>query len=173
MSLEVKKIDDGIFQLLDGTIVFSPEKSVAEYSKIQSLDFTVGDLILMLLYSQPDKSVRDRIALFKEIFVIEREIFGKRLLRWNEVPGRDEHLLRKFIATMLNNWSLGDAEVEKSNNQRVIKVPIKDDIISITMDQFKTKAVMNYSKAKETWNPFHTFFVRVKGDDYEVLLRTV
>ena len=74
--IEIKKIGKSTFRLPDKSIAYTMEKALQEYKKIKPVKYTVSDLILFLLYSQ-NKSIRRKIVLFKELFVIEQEIFKK------------------------------------------------------------------------------------------------
>jgi len=71
---QIKKIAEGVFELPDKTIVYSMKRALQEYKRLKPVDYSVNDLILFLLYAQ-DKPVRGRTVLFKEIFVLEQQIF--------------------------------------------------------------------------------------------------
>jgi uncharacterized protein YwgA len=50
------------------------ERAQQEYKKIKPVKYTVIDLILFLLASQP-MTIKRRVVLFKELFVLEKGVF--------------------------------------------------------------------------------------------------
>ena len=74
--IEIKKIRKDTFELPDKSIAYTMEKAIKEYKTIKPVTYSVSDLILFLLYSQ-NKSIRRTTVLFKELFVMEQELFKK------------------------------------------------------------------------------------------------
>jgi len=73
-EIKIEKITKDTFRLPDCSIAYTMKKAIKQYKKIKPVKYTVSDLILFLLYSQ-DKTIRRRVVLFKELFVMEQEIF--------------------------------------------------------------------------------------------------
>ena len=72
--IPIKQKGREVFELPDGSIAYSMKKALMEYKKIKSVEYTVTDLIILLLFAQ-DKPIRSKTVLFKELFVFEKEIF--------------------------------------------------------------------------------------------------
>lgn len=163
MSAAPKKISEGIIQLPDGSIAFSLEKAAAEADKIMPVEYSVNDLILFLLNAQPEKTIRGRTAIFKEIFLMERELFGELLFRWEHVPGKDEHNLRTFLDKKLNmKWTV-EAKITKSQ-KNAIRIFDSNHSSTIKINEEKTMATLT-NDARHSWKPLYVFFVRIKGEE--------
>jgi uncharacterized protein YwgA len=72
--IRIEQIGKDAFKLPDGSIAYSMQRAIKEYKKMKPVKYTVPDLIMFLLYSQ-DKTIRRRIVLFKELFVLEKAVF--------------------------------------------------------------------------------------------------
>ena len=72
--IQIKQKGKEVFELPDGSIAYSMKKALMEYKKIKSVEYTVVELIMLLLFAQ-DKPIRSKTVLFKELFVFEKEIF--------------------------------------------------------------------------------------------------
>lgn len=169
MSPAPKKISEGIIQLPDGSIAFSLEKAAMEADKITPVEYSVNDLILILLNAQPEITIRGRTTIFKEIFLMERELFGELLFRWKHVPGKDEHNLRTFMTKKLHmRWAL-EAKITKLQNDS-IRIFDAGHSTTIKIDKEKTVATLTNDVGR-SWKPLYVFFVRLKGEEIEILAK--
>ncbi len=168
---KVKKIADGIIELPDGTVAFSLDNAANEIKKIKPVEYSVNDLILFLLYAQPTKPIRSRTAIFKELFLIERDLFAELLFRWTHVPGKDEHNLREFLSQKLQMHWVSRAKIAKLKHDG-IRIHDDKNSATIRIDKEKTKAILK-DDVKYSWKPLYTFFVRIKNGDVEILARKV
>ncbi len=69
----VQSMGNGAFRLPDGSIAYTMERAVEEQKKIKPVEYTASDLILLLLPSQ-DKPIVGRTLLFKELFILKKEV---------------------------------------------------------------------------------------------------
>jgi len=89
--IQVQKISKDTFALPDGTIVYTMAKAIKEYRKIRPVKYTLSDLILILLYSQP-KAIRGQKKFFRQMFFLDRLVFRKqtradlKFVRYNNGP---------------------------------------------------------------------------------------
>ena len=60
----------------DKTIFYSSKKAEEVFNKIEGKEFTVSDLILILLHSHPEKSIFGRVLLVKQVFLLTREVLN-------------------------------------------------------------------------------------------------
>ena len=77
--IQVQKISKDTFALPDGTIVYTMAKAIKEYKKIKPVKYTLSDLILILLYSQP-QVIRGQTKFFRQMFFLDRLVF-RRLIK--------------------------------------------------------------------------------------------
>jgi hypothetical protein len=95
MALQIRKLTNEIYEIEDGSITLSVKEAIANYKRVQNIKYTINDLLLFLFYSQSDKNIVGRTVLFKELFLMEREIFSAYLFDWKNVPGQEEWKLIK------------------------------------------------------------------------------
>jgi hypothetical protein len=161
MSVSSKRLEEGIIQLRDGSVAYSIEKAISEFRNIQDIEYSVNDLILFLLYSHLDKSITSRIAMYKEVFTIEREVFGEYLLTWDRAPGIDSDKLVNFLLNVTKLKWLRTANISKSENNKSINIYQSKNSLSIKLDRDQTKAIVSDdNKPKYDWKPLYTFFVK-------------
>lgn len=89
--IQIQKISKDTFALPDGTIVYTMAKAIKEYKKIKPVKYTLSDLILILLYSQP-QVIRGQKKFFRQMFFLDRLVFRKqtrtdlKFVRYNNGP---------------------------------------------------------------------------------------
>jgi len=89
--MKVQKIGKDTFALPDGTIVYTMAKAIKEFRKIKRVKYTLSDLILILLYSQP-QPIRGQNKFFRQMFFLDRLVFMKQIradlkfVRYNNGP---------------------------------------------------------------------------------------
>lgn len=89
--IQVQKISKDTFAIPDGTIVYTMAKAIKEYKKIKPVKYTLSDLILILLYSQP-QVIRGQTKFFRQMFFLDRLVFRKqtrtdlKFVRYNHGP---------------------------------------------------------------------------------------
>ena len=71
----IRHIGRGAFVLPDGSVAYTAKRAAEEYKKIKPVEYTAGDVILLLLSSR-DGPVAGRTALFKGLFLLERDVLG-------------------------------------------------------------------------------------------------
>jgi hypothetical protein len=160
MTLQFHKISEGIIKFPDGTFGYRHDKAEMELAAMKPVEYSVNDLILSLLCAQSDKSIIGRIKLFKELFIIEREVFGELLFRWNCIPGDDTLKLIEFLNKSMDLNHLHKAVFKKVKDESAIKFHTPNKRYTIALDIYKTKAILRQEHAALSWKPLYSFFVK-------------
>ncbi len=163
MPTEFKKLESGVFELPDGTIAYSFDKAVEEFRKVKRNDYSVADLILLVLNSQKDYNIRGRTNLFKEIFLVEQDLFSEYLFTWENVPGSEvetDHLIR-FVKSRKPDSAVDGGKVSKSPNGNSVRI---GEVI-LEMNNDLTRVILRSSGSSI---PLYVFFVRQLGSSLKV-----
>lgn len=73
----------------DNTKFYSYEKAREVFNEIERKELAVSDVILVLLYSHPEKPIFGRVSLMKQMFLLTREILDqKKVQNANFIPYR-------------------------------------------------------------------------------------
>lgn len=163
MASELKRIDKQVFELPDGTIAYSFERAVEEFKRLKSNDYSVSDLVLFVLNSQKNYSVRGRTNLFKEIFVVEQELFSKYLFSWENVPGSESNTLVEYLQS---NGLLSHGSHRPSKSEDGMVIHVGD--LELALNDDHTRVVVR----KEVGVPLHVLFVQEELDSFKVHCKT-
>jgi len=179
MSVQIKKLSDGVFRLPDGSIAYSMDRALTEVRKVKGVEYSVNDLILFVLQAQPNKKVRGRTVIFKEVFVIEREAFGKYLFAWDNVPGDESEALIRFIRNNFHLLSTEKTHITETSGKRTIRLSDSDATLSLRLTEDETKAILTIDESgnedidpAELYKPLYEFFVRKQNDKLSIYSRT-
>lgn len=142
---QLKKLDEGVFELPDGSLIYTLDKAKEEFKKTALPKLSINDLILLLLYVHKDKGIRGKTILFKEIFLAEREIFGEYIFTWEDVPGLDSHSIKLFLQEKFD-WK--DEIKIKRSDDRIIKIEYKKQVLFLELDKDETKVILRYETQK-------------------------
>ena len=61
----------------DGTIFYNYETAKRIFEQIVGKEFSISDLVLILLYSHPEKPIFGRISLMKQTFLLIKEVLNE------------------------------------------------------------------------------------------------
>lgn len=163
MALEIKRHSKDMIELPDGSIAYSLKRALDEFKYLNPIDYTTEDLLLILLYSQEDQYLVGRIMLFKQIFLIEREVFAEKLFDWSK-PDKIFQPLSEFIIKQFGfEWVMGS---KFKYGERKIEIYDESNRLTLELDKLETVAFMKHNKADR--NPIHTFYIKMHNDDLVV-----
>jgi len=166
VTLQIKKLSDDVFQLPDGSITFS--KATTLGSIVPRVEYTINHLLLFLLYAQRDKTIRGRTVLFKELFVIEREIFSKDLFQWKNIPGKEDIKLAKFLSTILRVKT--NPRFHKPRSDTIV-IDYPSHALNLTLSIDRTRALLR-NRDDDKSLPLYNFLTKKDKGFVTLVYRT-
>ena len=95
--------EEGLEVFPDETIFYSYEKAKALFNEIERKRFTVSDLILLLLYSHPEKPIYGTVLLMKQVFLLTREVLDKNEVQDAKFVPHHYGMYSFLVANVLTN----------------------------------------------------------------------
>jgi uncharacterized protein YwgA len=169
MALQIRKLTNEIYEIEDGSITLSVKEAIANYKRVQNIKYTINDLLLFLFYSQSDKNIVGRTVLFKELFLMEREIFSAYLFDWKNVPGQEEWKLIKFISRFTHE-GLGHPSIKKTN-KNTIRIDYGTHSLSLRLSTYNTRAVLSYDDKERL--PLYIFLANQFRKNIDIYYKTI
>jgi uncharacterized protein YwgA len=184
MEYRVKRINDDVLELPDGSLALSMEKAIKEYRQTKPVKYSINDIILFLFFARYEKSIASRISFFKELFIIEREVFAEFLFRWEDVPGKDETNLNRFLKSLeiYRDYPTTRSMIPEYKNRtsnkdgtKTILFQTYNKLSSITLDKYDTKATLrsDLQKIQDRWKPLYVFFVKTEDNKLGIYKKTL
>ena len=159
MDRQIKKLSDDVFELPDGTLAYSMKRAAERFPNIKQVDYSVSDLVLFILNSEKQFRIRGRTLLFKEIFLMEQEVFSQFLFNWDQVPGTDASKLLSFLSEKLGMVWVEEARIRKVDEEKVLVIRNDSRTLILSINHEKTKLILKGNMDNFT-EPLYTFFIR-------------
>ena len=99
--------------------------------------------------------------LQKDILFKKMDIWH--LFCWDEIPGKDNDKLKKFLIKNYNLSWVKKAKIEKNSNNRIIKFFIKNNIITLKLNFEMTTVILEINNVK-----IDDFIVKIENDEVNV-----
>lgn len=96
-------VSDTEIELPDRTKIYSYERAREVFKTAERPEFTVADVILMLLYAQQDKAIYGRISLMKQVFLLIHEVLGEKRVQEPKYVPKRYGMYSYFVANTVSN----------------------------------------------------------------------
>ncbi len=173
---KIEAIDEDTLRLPDGSLAFSLRKAIEESKRLEGVDFSIAELILMVFYAQRENSIRGRTVALKEVFLIDREVFGEYVFTWEQVPGTDTFRLIEYLRSHLGLHLSDNAVVKKDYGDRGLRIRDGSRGYRLIMDRFDTTISLYRETRSDSMSPatpIYRFFVRVDSEGFRIFGRNV
>jgi hypothetical protein len=99
----------------------------------------------------------------------------KYLFCWNEIPGRDNDQLIKFLKKNYGVPWVKDAKIEKIDNGKTISVSNKENSLLLTLNNDKNKSILTINTTDELIVKKATdeFIVKKENDNLNICLKKI
>jgi len=162
---QIKRLSDDVFELPDGSLAYSMKRAAERFPNIKPVDYSVSDLVLFILNSQKGFRIRGRTILFKEIFLMEQEVFSEFLFNWDQVPGDDTSKLTSFLSEKLGMIWVKEARIRKMDDGKAIAISNEQRTIILSINHEKTNVILRGNMDSYTEH-LYNFFIRESPDGH-------
>lgn len=138
----IERVSNDTMRLPDGTLVYSLAKAIEESKKVRPVDISADELILSTFYAQKENPIYGRTVVFKEIFLLDREVFGEYVFTWQKIPGEDTSRLVDYLRQRAGIHLRASAIVRKDFGEKDIIITDDPKRYRLSLDQFDTTATL-------------------------------
>ncbi|MGA2973522.1 MAG: hypothetical protein ABSE39_13000 [Candidatus Bathyarchaeia archaeon] len=144
-------VSDAEIELPDKTMIYRYERAKEVFKTAERPEFTVADVILLLLYAQQDKAIYGRISLMKEVFLLINEVIGENRVQPPKYVPQRFGMYSYFVANTVSNLEYAGFIIRKGKkNTKTESFCISEKGVKYAAEIFQNLPTAMQQKIKES-----------------------